>query len=89
MFWSKNKKKVYPCIPQFNYIKVGCKGVFVTRTSFRDGLDTDIVFQRILCLKSVFVEKRAFFQLQHRFKNLSFFLGDNSLYIKVDVKATE
>ena len=27
MFWSKNKKKVYPCKPQFYYIKVvlgGC-----------------------------------------------------------------
>ena len=36
MFWSKNKKKVYPCKPQFYYIKVGYKGVFVTRTCFRD-----------------------------------------------------
>ena len=37
MFWSKNKKKnVYPYKPQFYYIKVGCKGVFVTRTCFRD-----------------------------------------------------
>ena len=37
MFWSKNKKKiVYPCNPQFYYIKVGCKGVFVTRTCFPD-----------------------------------------------------
>ena len=36
MFWSKNKKKVYPCKPQFYYIKVGCKGVLVTRTCFRD-----------------------------------------------------
>ena len=38
MFWSKNKKNVYPCKPQFYYIKVGCKGVFVTRTCFRDAL---------------------------------------------------
>ena len=36
MFWSKNKKKVYTCKPQFHYIKVGCKGVFVTRNCFRD-----------------------------------------------------
>ena len=36
IFWSKNKKKVYPSKPQFYYIKVGCKGVFVTRTCFRD-----------------------------------------------------
>ena len=35
MFWSKNKK-VYPCIPQFYYIKVGFKGVFITRTCFPD-----------------------------------------------------
>ena len=38
MFWSKNKKKKYtPVNPSFFYIKVGCKGVFVTRTCFRDG----------------------------------------------------
>ena len=30
------KKKLYPCKPQFYCIKVGCKGVFVTRTCFRD-----------------------------------------------------
>ena len=27
--------KMYTCKPQFYYIKVGCKGVFVTRTCFR------------------------------------------------------
>ena len=27
---------MYPCKHQFYYIKVGCKGVFVTRTCFRD-----------------------------------------------------
>ena len=38
MFWSKNKKKkVYPCKPKFYYIKVGGKGVFVSRTCFHDG----------------------------------------------------
>ena len=37
MFWSKHKKKnVYPCKPQFCYIKVGCKGVYITRTCFPD-----------------------------------------------------
>ena len=40
MFWSKNKEIVYPCKPQFYYIKVGCKGLFVTRTCFRDDMDT-------------------------------------------------
>ena len=38
MVWSKIRKKVYPCKPQFYYIKVGCKGVFVTRTCFLDVL---------------------------------------------------
>ena len=38
MFSSKNKKKyVYPCIPQFCYIKVGFKGVYMSRTCFPDG----------------------------------------------------
>ena len=36
MFWSKNKKKVYPCIPQFYYIKVRFKGVYIARTCFPD-----------------------------------------------------
>ena len=40
MFRSKlNTKKVYPCKPQLYCIKVGCKGVFVTRTCFRDDVD--------------------------------------------------
>ena len=36
-FGAKIRKKVYPCKPWFYYIKVGCKGVFVTQT-FRDEL---------------------------------------------------
>ena len=39
MFWSKNKKKVYPCIPQFYYIKVGFKGVYIALTCFPNGID--------------------------------------------------
>ena len=27
---------VYPCKPQFHYIKVGCKGVFITWTCLHD-----------------------------------------------------
>ena len=30
------KKNVYPCTPHFHYIKVGCKGVFITRTCLHD-----------------------------------------------------
>ena len=37
MFWSKKKEKyVYPSKPHFFYIKVGCKGVFITRTCYPD-----------------------------------------------------
>ena len=35
-FEAKIRKNVNPCKPQFNDIKVGCKGVSVTRTCFRD-----------------------------------------------------
>ena len=37
MFWSKNKKKVYPCKPKLYYIKVGCRQVYITRTCYHDG----------------------------------------------------
>ena len=37
MFWSKNKKNRYtPANPSLTYIKVGFKGVNITRTCFRD-----------------------------------------------------
>ena len=36
-FGAKIRKNIYLCKPQFYYIKVDCKGVFVTRTCFRDG----------------------------------------------------
>ena len=35
-FGTKIKKKVYPCQPQFCYIKVGFKGVYIARTRFPD-----------------------------------------------------
>ena len=36
MFSSKNKKNnVYPCKPQFYYIKVGFKGVKIIQACFR------------------------------------------------------
>ena len=38
IFLSRNKKNnVYPCKPQFYYIKVGFKGVKITQACFRDG----------------------------------------------------
>ena len=39
MFLSRNKKNnVYPCKPQFYYIKVGFKGVKIISACFRDGI---------------------------------------------------
>ena len=37
-FRARIKKNVYPCTPQFHYIKVGCKGVYITRTCYHDVL---------------------------------------------------
>ena len=42
-FRATVRKNVYPCTPQFYYIKVGCKGVFVTQTCFRDVETRDIL----------------------------------------------
>ena len=39
MFFSRNKKNnVYPCKPQFYYIKVGFKGVRIIQVCFRDAV---------------------------------------------------
>ena len=35
-FRAKIRKNVYPYKPQFYYIKVGCKGVFISRTCLHD-----------------------------------------------------
>ena len=35
-FRAKIRKNVYPCKPQFYYIKVGCKRVNITRTCYHD-----------------------------------------------------
>ena len=37
MFYSKNKKNVYPCAPQVYYIKVRCKRVYITQICYPDG----------------------------------------------------
>ena len=39
MFKSKNKK-IMSCKPQFYYIKVGCKGVYISRTCLHDAFTT-------------------------------------------------
>ena len=62
IFWSENKKKVYPCKPQFYYIKVGCKGVFVTRTCFHDVQNSKgyTPFPMACCIPSNFVRRMAY-----------------------------
>ena len=55
MFWSKNKKKyVYPSKPHFVYIKVGCKGVFITRTCYPDELLQGIYYLGISFLYVIY-----------------------------------
>ena len=41
-FRAKIRKNVYPCTPQFYYIKVGCKGVYITRTCYPDALSENM-----------------------------------------------
>ena len=55
IFLSRNKKKnVYPCKPQFYYIKVGFKGVKIIRACFRDDLENNIL---LVCSKNDFMGK--------------------------------
>ena len=43
---------VYPCIPDhFHYIKVGFKGVYITRTCFHDVLIGNFVLQHTVSLE--------------------------------------
>ena len=44
-FRAKIRKNVYPCTPQFYYIKVGCKGVYITRTCYPDVLGVLNIFE--------------------------------------------
>ena len=37
-FRAKIRINVYPCKPQFYYIKVGCKGVYITWTCYPDAI---------------------------------------------------
>ena len=41
-FRVKKGKNVYPCKPEVYYIKVGCKGVYTTRTCYHDDLLTGL-----------------------------------------------
>ena len=43
---ARGSNNVYPCTPQFYYIKVVCKGVYIIRTCWHDEIliDGDVVF---------------------------------------------
>ena len=71
MFLSRNKKKnnVYPCKPQFYYIKVGFKGVKIIKQCFRDGTINvsevnipRIVFRKIIQTIDIKAKLRMFRQ---------------------------
>ena len=47
-FRAKIRKNVYPCKPQFYYIKVGCKGVYITLTCYHDVIRLTICFLGVL-----------------------------------------
>ena len=47
-FKVKIRKNVYPCKPQVYYIKVGCKGLFVTRTCFHEHTRLTMYYIRAL-----------------------------------------
>ena len=54
MFKSKNKKNnIYPCIPQFYYIKVGFTRVTFTRTCYPDVAQFSSVTRTIMQMVSV------------------------------------
>ena len=50
-----------PCKPQFHYIKVGCKGVFITQTGFHDVSLYTVIrprgHSRQVCAKSVSIRQ--------------------------------
>ena len=52
MFLNRNKKNnVYPCKPQFYYIKVGFKGVKIILICFREDYSTNSDFMATVCSK--------------------------------------
>ena len=72
-FRAKIRKNEYPCKPQFYYIKVGCKGVFITQTCYPDvHLDSGLV--RIYFCSGVYfsdVVVSCCFMLDEKDKELS------------------
>ena len=57
MFLIKNKKTVYPCKPQFNYIKVGFKGILFHGYVFQMLSGTLFMFSRCFKWYFIYVDK--------------------------------
>ena len=47
-FGAKIRNNIYPCKPQVYYIKVGCKGVFITRTCYHEYVSLTIFLSCVL-----------------------------------------
>ena len=47
-FCSKHRLWVHPCIPQFYYIKVGYKGVYISRICFPDDSTVTLTVRKIV-----------------------------------------
>ena len=62
-FRAKIRKNEYPCKSHFYYIKVGCKGVFVTRTCFRDGVLFSCHIQYFVFHRHLYITKKLTFKL--------------------------
>ena len=57
-FFEQNKeKKVYPCIPQFHFIKVGVKSIYISRSFFPDKCIRKNLFDRYYCIIQLFHAK--------------------------------
>ena len=99
MFLSRNKKNnVYPCKPQFYYIKVGCKGSKVYRhvfvyyqhlmlslAKYQDISDSQQAFCLNLCRAIIFRKKNPVrpITIRYRFKQNAYWaLIDSRIYAK-------
>ena len=53
MFLNRNKKNnLYPCKPQFYYIKVGFQGVKIIKVCFRDDLG-ELSLPSCICTRAI------------------------------------
>ena len=72
MFLSRNEKNnVYPCKPQFYYIKVGFKGVKIKYACFRDDLVEILHYENMPIQIIILTPKNENFQIK---KTLIFFI---------------